>query len=88
VRCARILLLLNEGTDREGKPVKAPEQSEITKRCQCHAGIAVGFWKGPDEVKTRRKVDWVFEPVMDSQKREALLSGWHKAVGRSGDRAE
>jgi hypothetical protein len=30
---ARILLLLNEGEGREGKPVKAPGQREIAERC-------------------------------------------------------
>jgi transposase len=39
VRRARILLLLNEGTDREGNPVKAPEQSEIAERCGCHIDL-------------------------------------------------
>jgi transposase len=33
---ARILLLLNEGEDREGKTVKVPEQREIAERCRCH----------------------------------------------------
>jgi transposase len=35
VRCAGILLLLNEGEDREGKPVKASEQSEAAAQCRC-----------------------------------------------------
>jgi hypothetical protein len=35
VRRARILLLLNEGTDREEKPVKAPEQSGIAEWGRC-----------------------------------------------------
>jgi transposase len=39
VRRARILLLLNEGTDREGNPVKAPEQSEIAERCGRHIDL-------------------------------------------------
>ncbi|MDR2052038.1 MAG: helix-turn-helix domain-containing protein [Treponema sp.] len=30
---ARILLLLHEGTDPAGKPVKAPKQSEIAEQC-------------------------------------------------------
>jgi transposase len=33
---ARILLLLNEGTDQAGTPVTVPEQTEIAQRCQCN----------------------------------------------------
>jgi hypothetical protein len=33
---ARVLLLLNEKTDREGKPVKVPEQTEVARQCGCH----------------------------------------------------
>jgi transposase len=33
---ARILLLLNEKTDGEGKPVKIPEQTEVAQQCGCH----------------------------------------------------
>jgi transposase len=36
---ARILLLLDEGTDRNGKPVKVSEQSEIAERCRCATGL-------------------------------------------------
>jgi glycerol kinase len=49
------------------------------------AGIAVGFWSGSDELKSRRKIDRVFEPSIDDIRRETLLTGWRKAVGRSRD---
>jgi hypothetical protein len=39
VRCARILLLLNEGEGLEGEPVEAPEQSEIARQCQCNTVV-------------------------------------------------
>jgi glycerol kinase len=52
------------------------------------AGLAVGLWKSPEELKTRWKCDMSFSPRMDTHKREQLLSGWHKAVGRSRDWAE
>jgi glycerol kinase len=51
----------------------------------CLAGIATGFWQGIDEVRKHWKRDAVFSPSMDAKKREALMSGWHKAVGRSRD---
>jgi glycerol kinase len=49
----------------------------------CLAGIAAGFWKDADELKSRWKRDAVFSPSMNIQKRASLLSGWHKAVGHS-----
>jgi len=54
----------------------------------CLAGITVGFWKDLDEMKSRRQRHAVFEPGMDAEKREKLILGWHKAVGRSRDWAE
>jgi glycerol kinase len=52
------------------------------------AGIAVNFWNGPEEVRTRWQSDRTFSPGMDDARRESLLAGWHKAVGRSRDWAE
>jgi transposase len=36
---AHILLLLNEGKDQAGKPVKVPEQSDIAKQCRCTTSL-------------------------------------------------
>ncbi|MDR1839997.1 MAG: glycerol kinase GlpK [Treponema sp.] len=47
------------------------------------AGITVGFWKDYEEVKNRLQRDVVFEPVIDAQSREKLITLWHKAVDRS-----
>jgi len=49
----------------------------------CLAGITVGFWKNSNEVKNRWMKDTVFTPQMDNEKREKLITGWHKAVERS-----
>jgi glycerol kinase len=49
----------------------------------CLAGIATGFWNGAEEVERRWKSDAVFTPAMEPAKRESLIAGWHKAVGRS-----
>jgi glycerol kinase len=49
----------------------------------CLAGIKVGFWKNQEEVKSLWRRDTVFEPKMAPLHREKLVSGWHKAVGRS-----
>jgi glycerol kinase len=52
------------------------------------AGLAVGFWKNLAEVEAMWKCDKSFSPAMDAAKRETLVAGWHKAVGRSRDWAE
>jgi transposase len=62
VRRARILLVLNEGTGREGKPVKVPEYSEIAERCQCHSDLVYTVGKqyaqeGLERVLNRKKRD-------------------------------
>jgi len=49
----------------------------------CLAGITVGFWKNLTEVRNRWMKDTVFTPQMDIEKREKLITGWHKAVERS-----
>ena len=49
----------------------------------CLAGLAVGFWDGPGELRSLWQCDRTFEPAMDGERRSRLLAGWHKAVGRS-----
>jgi glycerol kinase len=49
------------------------------------AGLAVGFWKDTEELRAMWKCDTAFTPAMEGAKREELLAGWHKAVGRSRD---
>ena len=44
------------------------------------AGLAVGFWKDLDEIKTLYKVGESYEPNMNDSKKEKLYSGWQKAV--------
>ena len=49
------------------------------------AGLAVGFWKDRGELAEKWKCEKAFSPAMETRRREQLLSGWHKAVGRSRD---
>lgn len=44
------------------------------------AGLATGFFKDRNELLSLCRGGIGFEPSMDGKKREALLSGWHKAV--------
>jgi glycerol kinase len=47
------------------------------------AGLACGFWKDPDEIKSLRKVDRTFTPALPAGEIEKLYSGWKLAVKRS-----
>ena len=44
------------------------------------AGLAVGFWESPEEIKKLWSVDALFKPMMEEDKRLALLADWHLAV--------
>ncbi|MDO4492762.1 MAG: glycerol kinase GlpK [Clostridia bacterium] len=44
------------------------------------AGLAVGYWNGPEDIKNNRAVDKVFVPGMDREHRAKLLKGWKRAV--------
>jgi hypothetical protein len=59
---ARILLLLDEGTDPAGKPVKVPEQSEIAEQCRCTVRLVY--------VVSRQYVKEGLERVVNRKKRE------------------
>jgi glycerol kinase len=47
------------------------------------AGLAVGFWKDLDEIKSLRKQDKTFVPEMSSEEVDKLYSGWKLAVKRA-----
>ncbi len=49
------------------------------------AGLAVGFYEGLDDLRSRWAVDRTWEPRMDGGTREMLYRGWKKAVTRSFD---
>jgi glycerol kinase len=66
-----------------GKIVRPVVRETTALGAACLAGIATGFWKDQNEVKSRWKADAVFTPEMESCRRESLIAGWHKAVGRS-----
>jgi glycerol kinase len=47
------------------------------------AGLAVGFWRDPDELRRLRRQDREWHPQMDAGRRARLWAGWHKAVTRT-----
>jgi len=44
------------------------------------AGLDVGFWKNPAELKAERETDQIFIPTMSDDKRTELLSNWKLAI--------
>jgi len=62
-------------------PVERPMVNETTALGAAYlAGLAVGYWESREEIATQWAVDHAFEPKMEEDKREALYTGWKKAV--------
>ena len=86
---SRDKFLMQFQADILNKPVRRPVIRETTALgAALLAGLATGVWSSQEEVKSRMKTDSLYEPAMDEAKRQRLLRGWHKAVGRSVDWAE
>jgi glycerol kinase len=79
-------LLMQIQADVLGVPVVRPEISETTALGAAYAaGLAVGFWSGPAELREqwRQAEEWV--PVLDAELREQEHRQWKKAVARTFD---
>jgi glycerol kinase len=64
--------------------VYKPECVETTALGAAYlAGLAVGFWKDKEEIRKNWALAETFRPDMSSEKRDALIAGWQKAVKRS-----
>lgn len=60
-----------------------PEVTETTALgAACLAGMAVGYYKGIEDIRKNWKVGKEFVPEIPEEKRENLLSGWKDAVRR------
>ena len=61
--------------------VKRPKCIETTALGAAYlAGLAVGYYKDKDEIRDNWQSGRVFKHKMESDERESLLKGWHKAV--------
>jgi len=77
-------LLMQFQADIMGRTVRRPAIRETTALGAAYlAGLAAGVWKDTGEIKALSDRGAVFAPKMDASRREALLKGWRKAVGRS-----
>ena len=78
--------LMQFQSDILGRSVRRPMIRETTALGAAYlAGLAVGVWKSTDELQSLWHCDLTFAPEMDEVRRQTLLRGWHKAVGRSLD---
>ena len=67
-----------------GIPVLRSRIPEITGLGAAFAaGLAVGFWRDVEELRSLWQCDTLFRPTMDAGRRESLYAGWKKAVTRS-----
>jgi len=80
---SRDAFLMQFQADILGKTVIRPMIRESTALGVAYlTGLATGVWKDQDEITALWRQDIIFEPKMEAAKREKLLNGWHKAVGR------
>lgn len=78
--CANNFLMQFQ-SDILGAQVKRPGCIETTALGSAYlAGIAVGYWRGKDEVKVNWELERVFLPEMAEDDRRKLKKGWKRAV--------
>ncbi len=79
-------LLMQFQSDILDVPVVRPRGIETTALGAAYAaGLAVGYWKGTDDLVRNWAVGRTWQPAMEKGRRAALTSQWKKAVSRSLD---
>ena len=77
-------MLMQFQADVLGVPVVRPQVAETTALGAAYlAGLATGFWAGPEELRTKREGDKRFEPQMDASERAERRARWQQAVNRA-----
>jgi glycerol kinase len=77
-------LLMQFQADLLGVPVIRPAVSETTALGAAYlAGLAVGFWNSPEEIRKLRAADTRYEPKAGENKIAAGRARWKRAVERS-----
>lgn len=78
--------LMQFQADILGANVERPEVIETTALGAAYlAGLAVGFWKDQEEIRSSWRMNHCFKPEMDEERRTKLYKRWLKAVERSKD---
>ena len=67
-----------------GVPVSRPVVAETTALGAAYAaGLAVGFWAGPDELRANWNESRRWSPAWTEEQRAEGYAGWRKAVERT-----
>ena len=86
---SRDAFLMQFQADMLATPVRRPVIRETTALGAAYlAGLSVGIWHDPDELRRQWRCDVSFLPCMTAEQREKNRRGWAKAVGRSLDWAK
>jgi glycerol kinase len=81
---ARNNLLLQLQADLLGVPVVRPAVTETTALGAAYlAGLAVGFWKSPEDIAQQWRAERRFEPRVPRDRAAALRGEWSRAVERA-----
>jgi glycerol kinase len=79
-------LLMQFQADILDVPVVRPVVAETTALGAAYAaGLAVGFWSSPDEIRANWRPGRRWEPDMAAERRAALYHEWKKAVTKTFD---
>ncbi len=79
-------LLMQFQSDILDRPVVRPAVRETTALGAAYAaGLAVGFYKGFDDLRAQWSVDETWQPHMEARRRDGMYGFWKKAVTRSFD---
>lgn len=77
-------LLMQFQSNLLGIPVVRPRITETTALGAAYlAGLAVGFWKDIDEIKSQWQVERTFNPVPENEEIENAKKGWQDAIQRT-----
>ena len=77
-------LLMQFQSNILGIPVVRPKITETTALGAAYlAGLAVGFWKNIDEIKSQWQVERTFNPVPENEEIENAKKGWQDAIQRT-----
>ena len=61
-----------------------PKVVETTALGACYlAGLAVGYWKDIEHIKSNKQIERVFKPSMDEDSRKQLVDGWTNCIDRA-----
>jgi glycerol kinase len=82
-------LLMQFQADMLDRPVVRPAVKETTALGAAYAaGLAVGFFKNTDELRSAWAAEHTWKPALEADRRERMYEMWKKAVGRSLDWVE